>query len=161
MISAVPFTVTTTVEGMDAQKDALAIELNERLAGDLTVEVVAGGKRGGLRNALIAHAQANKRRNRVYLGNEAMQVVRFLARDLASRLASVRSAVGKAIGDEMIESIAKNVQKQQNVEGDKFTPLTAGYALRKQRKHGFVLPILKATGDLLGGLRVRILRSRR
>jgi hypothetical protein len=56
-------------------------------------------------------------------------------------------------------SIRRNVEEQRNPDGSAFTKLTAAYARRKQRKVGFIVPILRATGDLLGGLRVRVDRQ--
>jgi hypothetical protein len=127
----------------------------------IEIAVVAGGKRGALKNALIAHAQANQQRDPFYVNKRAMEMIRFLAKGLVSKAMGVRESAAKQIGDAMLISIGENVKGQRNVGGDSFRPLTAGYALRKQRKFGFVRPVLKATGDLLSGLRVRITRGAR
>jgi hypothetical protein len=104
--------------------------------------------------------QAARKRNPFYVNRRAMQTIRFLVNGLTSAVDSVRMGAEKAIADELLVSIGENVEGQRNPDGRGFTPLTAAYARRKQRKFGFTIPILKATGDLLGGLRTRVNRHR-
>ncbi len=161
MIFAPVVSMQIDAEGIGSVQEQVAADLQSRLPEPIEIAVVAGGKRGALKNALIAHAQANQQRDPFYLNKRAMEVIRFLAKGLVSKAVGVRESAAKQMGDAMLISIGENVQGQRNPKGDRFRPLTAGYALRKQRKHGFTIPILKATGDLLSGLRVRITKGSR
>jgi hypothetical protein len=158
VISGGAFGMVASVEGLADLEQQVAQSLASRLGETVEIAVVAGGKRGAVKNALIARAQANQRRNPFYLNKRAMQAIRFLVNGAVSSVASVRASAHKAIADEMLVSIGENAQAQRNPGGDGFKPLSQGYALRKQRAVGFVLPILKRSGDLLGGLRTRINR---
>ncbi len=134
--------------------------LISRSVDGTTVSVVAAGNRGGRLNALIAAVQAGRKRSPWYINKEAMEAIRFALRGLASGSASTRFRALDTIGKLMLESVARNVEKQQNPDGSRFTPLTPEYAHYKRRRFGFIAPILKATNDLLGGLRVRITKDR-
>lgn len=128
----------------------------------IAVSVVAGGNRGADKNALIAAVQAARKRSPWFIkkGSETWSALRFVAGGLTSSDYSVRKRAVDQIGKLMIEAIGLNVAAQRNQDGSAFAPLTAAYAGYKRRKFGFVAPILKATGDLLGGLRVRVDRLR-
>lgn len=162
MIIGPPNSMVFEASGLAEAKQQFASSLAARLVGTTTISIIPRGRRGAAKNALIARAQANRRRNPFYLNTAAKQRVRFLANGLTSVSAAVRDAAAKQIGATMIVSIGENVAAQTNPPGGgKFTPLSEAYARRKQRRFGFTLPILKAEGDLLGGLGVRVDRSAR
>ncbi len=123
------------------------------------VNIVAGGARGGKKNAMIAAVQAIAKRSPWYPNKQAMEGIRFAARGLASDSRTTQVRALSDIGELLLASIRRNVEEQRNPDGSAFKPLTAAYARRKQRKLGFTIPILRATGDLLGGLRVRVDRQ--
>ncbi len=85
-----------------------------------------------------------------------MEPIRFVAKALGSADASVRQRAITTIGQLMLAAIAHNVERQRDKSGGAFAPLSKAYAAYKQRKYGFIAPILKATNDLLGGLRVTV-----
>lgn len=158
MIVARPFAVKIDAAGLTSQKSVLAQNLRSRLGGTWEFVVEAGGKRGAALNALIAKVQAGRERDPFYPNKRAIEAIRFAVNGLASTTFGAVKAAEKAIGDALLISIAENVEAQRNPGGSKFKPLTEAYARRKQKAVGFVLPILRATGDLLGGLRVRSFR---
>lgn len=154
-------TPTGLAVDVDAIRDqqTMVADTVRRLAGDTwEVSVVAGGARGATRNALIARAQANRRRDPFYLSDRSWPLVKSLAMGMVGKVVSIKQAAAKQIAERLMINVLENVESQRNREGDTFSPLTPGYAQRKQRKFGFTKPILKATGDLLGGLRTRIQR---
>lgn len=159
MIFAQPFGIQVETTGVTAQASAVTSGILDRLKDTWEAVVEAGGLRGAARNALIARAQANNRRDPWYINPKAMSDIRELAGSLTSQNLTVRVAAAKAIGSRLLMNIAENVQAQRNKDGGPFTPLTAAYARRKQQMEGFVRPILKATGDLLAGLHARVTRS--
>lgn len=126
----------------------------------MTVAVVAGGNRGGRLNALIAAVQRGYKRSPWYINKEAMEGIRFALRGLGSNESSTRYRAFDTIGKLMLESVYRNVDRQENPDGSKFKSLTPAYAAYKRRVLGFIEPILKARNDLLGGLRVRISKDR-
>lgn len=123
------------------------------------INVVAGGQRGIDANTMIANVQAANRRNPWYLADKAKDACRILVRRMAADPA-LADAQLKRIGRLVLDGILENVANQANRGGKPFKALTAAYAAYKQRKFGFTVPILKATNDLLGGLRVVIERPR-
>jgi len=129
------------------------------VVGTRSINIVAGGVRGGRKNAMIAAVQAIAKRSPWYPNKEAMEGIRFAARGLASGDGGTVDRSLRTIGELLLASIRRNVEEQRNPDGSAFRGLTPGYARRKQRKLGFVIPILRATGDLLGGLRVRVDRQ--
>ena len=153
-----PFSARIDVEGLRAQQSVLAQTLKSRLGGVWTFTVSPTGRRGSIANTLIAKVQAGRERDPFYLNKRALETVRFALNGLTSTVDSVRKAAEKQVQDAMLTSIGENFQAQKNPSGSKFTPLTPEYAKRKQRALGFTLPILKATGDLLGGLVARVER---
>ncbi len=120
------------------------------------VAIVAGGSRGSATNAMIAKVQAGHQRDPFYLDPQAHEALRFVAPGLTAPQYSTRKRALGLIGELMLNAIGRNVEKQANPGGSKFKDLTANYAAFKRRKFGFVTPILRATGDLLKGLKVRI-----
>lgn len=122
--------------------------------------VPASGVRGAEVNAMIARAQKGNRRNPFYLNREDLRLVRGTARALAKSDTVVRFNVFKAIGEYMLDAVLRNISDQRNPGGAPFKALTTTYAKFKQRKYGFTTPILKATGDLMASLRIRIDRVR-
>jgi hypothetical protein len=124
------------------------------------ISIVAGGSRGQSKNTLIAKVQQKQLRNPFYLDQQAMEAIRFAARGLMAAAYSTRKRATEIMGELMLNAIGRNVEKQTNPGGSKFKDLTANYAAYKQRVHGFKVPILKATNDLLGGLKVVISKLR-
>ena len=147
--------VTLKDDGVRSEIEARISQVLGSINGT-TIDVVAGGSRGGTKNALIARVQTGHLRNPFYLDREAKDAVRFAAGGLSAAQYSTRQRAVGIIGDLMLLAIGRNVEKQQNPNASKFKPLTPAYAAAKRRKFGFVTPILKATNDLLGGLRVRV-----
>lgn len=130
-----------------------------------TIEIVAGGVRGSAQNALIAKTQAKPtggrwRRNPFYLSQRTKERLRFLARGMTSNEPSTRRRTADDIGNVVLQGVYENVEGQRNPDKSKFTKLTPAYAAYKRRKFGFVTPILRASGDLLGGLAVRVQSTR-
>jgi hypothetical protein len=136
-----------------------ALKVSQSLDGT-RISVVPSGARGADQNAIIARAQANRGRAPWYISREDMEPIRFVAKALGSADAGVRQQAITSIGQLMLAAIGNNIAKQSNADGARFAPLTAAYAAFKRRKFGFIAPILKATNDLLGGLRVKIDRIR-
>ncbi len=122
----------------------------------VSVSVVAGGSRGQQKNTLIAKVQAKQLRDPFYLDAQAMESIRFAAQGVTAKQYSTRKRALDLCGEVMLNGIGRNVEKQANPGGQSFKALTEKYAAMKKRKFGFVTPILKATGDMLGGLRVWI-----
>lgn len=120
------------------------------------LSVVPGGARGAEKNALIAAVQAGRQRSPWYIDSGDMEPIRFVAKALGSADASVRQRAITTIGQLMLAAIAHNVERQRDKSGGRFAPLSKAYAAYKQRKFGFIAPILKATNDLLGNLRVTV-----
>lgn len=121
-----------------------------------SVCVVAGGARGGDKNALIAKVQAKQLRDPFYLDAQAKEAIRFAAQGLTAAQYSTRKRAAALMGELMLNAIGRNVEKQQNANGGGFKPLSKNYAAYKRRRFGFVTPILRATGDLLKRLKVVI-----
>lgn len=124
------------------------------------ISIVAGGTRGSATNTMIARVQAGQQRDPFYLDKQAKEAIRFAANGLMAKVYSTRKRAVEIIGELMLLAIGRNVEKQQNPGGSKFKALTPNYAAYKRRVFGSALPILKATNDLLGGLRVRITKLR-
>ncbi len=73
---------------------------------------------------------------------------------------SLRISAAKLIGERMVEAIIENFERQRNKGGSRFKDLSPAYKKRKQREHGFVYPILKATSDLMGGVKAFYRRTK-
>ncbi len=134
------------------------------LTGTTTISIVAGGRRGGAENAKIANAQARPRNGRwkrdpFYLSARTKERLRFLARGMTSTDSGLRTRTAEDMGQVMLEGVKENAAGQRNPDGAPFTKLTANYAAYKRRKFGFTSPVLKATGDLLDGLQVKVDRG--
>lgn len=136
-----------------------------------SIGIEAGG-RG--ENPMIVHVQAKLGRNPFYLTrNEREPIKAAIAKVFAAQvMASLRAQLGRPprpdnsadtvaahllrIGERMLKVMLGHVKAQTSKGGVPFRALTDSYAAYKRRKYGFTVPILKATGDLLGGLRVRV-----
>lgn len=120
---------------------------------DVKFNVTTGsGSRSEQTNALIAVVQAENGRNPFYLNQQQSAVV-------VGQVAKIATGKGfnwRTVSDSILTFIKQNAAAQISASGYPFKPLTAAYAQRKKRQFGFVTPILRATGDLLGGLRVRV-----
>ena len=152
------------VEFQDLDKIARMIEAKvAAVSADAhtTISIVAGGQRGQALNTLIARVQAGVDRNPFYLSKDEREALKFILRGMTSEDAGTRRAAVDKAGREMLDAVLRHVLQQQNKSGKPFKALSERYAAYKRRKFGFVVPILKATGDLLGGLRVLVDRRRR
>lgn len=149
-----------TMEGGDRIAEAIRTKLLKTSAaiGTVTIGVVAGGRRGPEKNALIARVQADRQRNPWYIDKDTMTAIRFLARGLGGE-STDKTSIFRQIGTLLVESVRKNVAAQKNANGSTFAELSARYAAFKRRKFGFVHPILKASSDLLDGLKAVITKQ--
>jgi hypothetical protein len=147
-----------TMDGTDQIAAAIGSKLLKmtQAVGTTEIGVVAGGRRGAAKNALIAQVQAARQRNPWYLDKDAMTAIRFVARGLASEDSGVVANALKQVGALMVECVRRNIDNQRGPGGATFRELTARYAAFKRRKYGFISPILKATGDLIDGLKAQI-----
>lgn len=155
MIVATPLAVMMDVEGLAGLSQQIAARIQAQAGQDVTIAVTTGGARGAEKNALIARVQAAHGRNLAYINSRAMQLIRAAIPGLFQGAAAARRTA-EAIGNAMLISIQENVAAQRNPDGSAFRPLSPNYAAAKRRKFGFVVPVLRASGDLLGGLKVRI-----
>lgn len=142
-------------------KEAVSAAVRARLGRaardwNIDLQIVAGGARGGRENALIARAQARMGRAAFGLDARWLTEIRRMVAALGGRPA--RDADLLPIGRRAIEGVLDNVARQREVSGRPFRSLTEPYARQKLRRHGFIRPILRATGDLLDGMHVRISR---
>jgi hypothetical protein len=150
-----------SIEGLDG----LEQRLTERIAaalppGETIFEVKAGGARGGAKNAMIAAVQAALGRNAFWVNPKTKAQIALAARGLYGMApAGARRRAEETIKALLLVGVGENVAAQKNPGGGSFRSLTANYAAQKRRLHGFVTPILKATGDLLGGLRAEVRRT--
>lgn len=151
-----------TMEGTDRIAEAIrtAILKSKAAVGTVEIGVVPGGRRGTVKNALIARIQAAMQRNPWYLDKDTMTAIRFLARGLATSDEGRVGDVLKQIGGLMVDAVRKNIERQQGPGGKTFRELTIAYAAFKRRKFGHITPILRATGDLMDNLKAVITRSR-
>ncbi len=155
----VPYSTQFDVAGLGDLQQRIELAIKSRAqTGDTVFTVRAGGARGGAKNAMIAAVHAARGRKGIYVNPKAKQNIRDAAAGLFSAVAGVRRAAEDVIKNLLLVSIGENVQAQRNPDGAPFRKLTANYAAFKQRKYGFSIPILRATGDLLGGLKVFVER---
>lgn len=159
MIVGTTVGMTMQVEGLAGVQQRIEARLREQVGQDTEIAIVAGGVRGGAKNAMIARVQAAMGRNLAYAGSKTMQLIRAAVPGLLRP--GTHGPTAQAIGNMLIIGINENVGAQKNPDGSTFKALTPGYARRKQAKWGFVRPIMRASGDLLGGLRVRVTRGGR
>ncbi len=149
----------TSVELQGMDKMAAVIAGKVRAAGTIEFDVVPGGSRGPHRNALIARIQQARDRDPWYLGKEAMDGIRFASRGLTSFDATTIASSVRTISDLLLTAVRANVEAMKNPDGSTFRQLSAKYAAFKRRKFGFIHPILKATNDLIGGLKVLVKKT--
>ena len=150
-----------TMEGENTVAAAIGRRLLRTAAtvGTVQIGVVAGGRRGPAKNALIAQVQAARQRNPWYLDKDATTAIRFLVRGLAGEDVDQMS-VFRQIGGLMVEAVKRNIENQRGPSGATFRELSARYAAFKRRKYGFIAPILKATGDLIDGLKAVVTQQK-
>jgi hypothetical protein len=141
-----------------ALQRAIERRMRPLASGDAVVSVMTGGRRGADENAMIAHVQADARRNPYYIGKERLFEIRRVVKKAWESPEGITEAVLRQIGKMMIEAIEANVGAQRNKSGSPFAPLSKAYAAAKQRRFKRNLNILEATGDLIGGLRVVVAR---
>lgn len=150
--------LSIAIEESDPLELAFLKRIEERIPGTTIFEVRADGKRGAAKNALIAAVQASMQRNPFWLNAKAKTAIAYAARGLFSATAGPRKQAEDLIGSLLLVSVGENMAAQKNPGGGSFRTLTERYAAKKQRLRGFVTPILKATGELLGGLKVAVTR---
>ncbi len=150
------------IEGFEQVGATIEAKLRAVIAGfdGTSINVVAGGSRGQSKNTLIAKVQQKQLRDPFYLDSQAREAIRFVANGLTAAAYSTRKRAVDLIGELMLTSIARNVEKQRNPNGAAFKRLTAAYAAYKKRKFGFIVPLLRASGDLLNGLKVVVSKQR-
>ena len=153
--------VGANMEGGDRIAEAIRTKLLKTnvAIGTVTIGIVPGGRRGAEKNAMIAHVQAGLKRNPWYIDKDTLTAIRFLVRGMASADPATVSAALKQTGDIMINAVRSHVEQMRNSNGSTFAELTARYAAFKRRKFGFIHPILRASNDLLGGLKAVITRG--
>jgi hypothetical protein len=158
VIGIVPMGVSIEIDGLAGVQQRLEARIREQAGQDTEIAIVAGGARGASRNALIARSLAEHGRNMFYASAKTLQLVKAAASGLFAAGGAARRTAD-SIGNMLLIGIHENLGAQKNPDGAGFRPLTTGYARRKQRKWGFTKPIGRASGDLLGGLLVRVTRS--
>ena len=126
--------------------------------GTVEFAVVAGGSRGQAKNTMIAKVQQARERDPWFINRESREALKFAARGLASIASDTAAAAAQQIKTLLFDAVRTNVENMKNADGTTFRELTARYAAFKRRKFGFISPILRATNDLLGGLRVMVTR---
>lgn len=149
-----------SMEGTAQIANAIGAKLLKmtQAVGTTEIGVIAGGRRGAAKNALIAQVQAARKRNPWYLDKDAMTAIRFIARGLASEEPGTVASALKQIGALMVDGVRRNIENQKGPGGATFAELTARYAAFKRRKVGFIHPILRLTGDLMDNLKAVITR---
>ncbi len=163
---------SVTVSGRNEIAGTIEAAINAviRRFDGIEVAIVAGGDdRSASQNALIAKVQAGKKpfpsgkrtaRDPFYVDQQASETIRFSVRGLTAESPGTQRKALDTITKAMIESVNRNVEKQQNPNGAPFTALTLSYAAFKRRRFGFTTPIVRASGDLLDNLSVRITAAR-
>lgn len=127
----------------------------DRFDDTYDVRIVTGGWRGADKNSLIAKVQAKLGRDPFYLSDELKEAMRFVV-GVAFKDEEKRQAQLKKLGQLILDDVLEHIEKGINKGGKAFKDLTDKYAAYKQRKFGFKHPILKATGDLMFGLRAEV-----
>ncbi len=148
-----------TVKDARGPTGKAALEAMKKLRGNATLHLIAGGKRGADVNATIAAVQASHGRNPWYIASDDKLILKLMLMRFAVAAETVKSKALNDIGRFVLRSLLSNVTAQRNKDGSTFARLTEKYIAYKKRKFGFTVPILKATGDLLGGVRVVINRT--
>lgn len=154
----VEFTLTGATD-LDQQIER---RLNDWVArhSDISVELHAGsGKRAADVNAMIAKVQAKQKRDPWFFDREMLADIKQLITRAASFPRQWRMRELRRVGDRMLAGVLAHVRDQTNKRGA-FRALTEEYAKAKQRKHGFVTPILVATGELTLQLTTKVRRRR-
>lgn len=149
---------TVEIQGEDAISGVVEAAINRAIEGldGAEVDVVAGGARGAAKNTLIARVLQAWKRNPFYLDAQSKESIRFTLRGLTAGNYSTRLRALTLAGEIMKNAVARNMEAQQNQDGSAFKALTTQYANYKRRKFGFIVPIGKATGDLMDNLQVRV-----
>ncbi len=152
-------TMSIRASGIESFRSQLETILKAHVKpGSVEVTVVTGGARGAVKNAIIARAQANRRRNPWYLNHRSRVLIAAMAPGLFSSSPGIRKRTEALVATQLVTNVRENVTGQENEDGSTFRPLTARYARHKRRRVGFTIPILKATNDLIGSLKTRVQR---
>lgn len=114
---------------------------------------------------LIAAKQADWGRNPFFLTqHEKARVTRELREGVTEALAQPTAVRARGAFREALSNVAntigdafeKHFDREQSAGGRRFRPLTRRYAEWKQRKFGFVHPILQATKRLYRGMQIKV-----
>jgi hypothetical protein len=132
-----------------------AVESYRRGHPNIDIAVVAGGKRGAETNAMIAKVQAEHGRNPWYLDATWRTEIVRMCRLASQAPGGWVDADLVALGERLLQAVRDNAARQANKGGGSFRPLTEAYAKWKASRHPGQ-PVLRASGDLLDGLRVEI-----
>ena len=153
---------TVRIEGGDEFQRALEAKINAAIGSfnGTVIDIVPSGKRGQAANTVIGNVLKSQERNPFYLDAQAKDAIRFAMRGLMAAQYSVRQRAVEIVGEVMKLSVARNLDAQKNPGGGAFRPLTTVYAAFKQRRFGYIVPIGRATGDLMDNLRARITKVR-
>jgi hypothetical protein len=137
--------------------EAIRNAIQRRLATfrEATVDVVAGGSRGGSKNAMIAAVQKAHARNPFYFDPDTRAVIRDRVHEAMQRDGGLTRDDLNAIGRLMVTGIESHFEAQRNPGGSTFRELTEEYAKAKRKKFGDK-PILEATGELRNSMGVRV-----
>ncbi len=157
--------IQVAFENVDSLASAIEAKISRALQSvdGVRIAIVAGGRRGQDRNTTNAQAKPLSRRwkrDPFYFNARMRERIRFAARGLTSPDYSTRKRAVDDMGEAMLEGVAENVAGQRNADASGFTKLTPNYAAFKRRRFGHVTPILRASGDLLDGLKVRVDKQR-
>jgi len=150
---------TLTVSGVRAAVTAALMAKLRNLQGSVFIDVIAGGTRGGEKNAMIAKVQAGLDRNPWYVSAEWLDLIRARIRSAVQQEYGATEDDLRDVGEILKRAVLSNLEAQQNKRESGFRDLSEGYAKQKQRAVGFVKPILVRTGDLRGGMSSRVSRG--
>jgi hypothetical protein len=161
MLSPPPMpAIYLNTEGLSSEaSDLMASAMTEAAGESAEIGISTGGVRGADLNAIIARAQANQGRDPFWFPPAVVEELRGRILKALGVNSGARGAIYQGIGNVMLTTIQANVDNQRGPGGVSFRALTPEYAKRKQRKFGFITPILRATGDLMAGLKIVITKG--
>ncbi len=137
--------------------DAIRRVIARKLAAfrEATVDVVAGGSRGGPTNAMIAAVQRGHSRNPFYFDSDTRAVIKTMVTAALARDEGITHDDLTAIGGLMLRGVRSHFEAQKNPGGSTFRALTPAYAEAKRKRFGDK-PILEATGELRDAMSLRV-----
>ncbi len=132
-----------------------AVERRMGAFREATVDVVAGGSRGGAMNAMIAKVQRAHGRNPFYVDPDTRSVLKTMVKAGLAREGGLTSADFTAMGELILRAVRTHMEAQRGPGGAAFRPLSDAYAAAKRKKFGDK-PILEASEQLVDTLSVRV-----